>query len=132
MSKKNNITPKEEHTNKVYQALRFLDPIERKHLLKYLNSPYFNQSKTLTKLGEILLDHIEKEKDGFDRKAVWQKVFPGEAYDDVNFRKYCSDLLKQVEGFMAQEIVSNDAARQASVTKLTTIKEGILKFIKTI
>ncbi|HRI61441.1 MAG TPA: hypothetical protein PK228_16990, partial [Saprospiraceae bacterium] len=111
MSKKNNITPKEEHTNKVYQALRFLDPLEQKRLVKYLNSPFFNQSRTLTKLGELLLNHIEKGKDGFDRKAVWQKVFPGEAYDDVNFRKYCSDLLKQVEGFMAQEAIAQDDAR---------------------
>lgn len=113
MSKKNNTSSREEHTNKVFQVLRLLDQVERKRLMKYLNSPYFNQSKTLTRLGDILLDHIEKGEKGFDRKAVWQKLFAGEPYDDVNFRKYCSDLLKQVEGFMAQEVVALDEARQS-------------------
>lgn len=113
MSKKNNAPLRETHTNKVFQALQFLDHAERKRLGKYLNSPYFNQSRTLAQLGEILLDHIEKEKNGFDRKSVWQKLFPGEVYDDVNFRKYCSDLLKQVEGFMAQETMNQDESRHA-------------------
>lgn len=81
--------------------------------MKYLRSPYFIQSKTLDRLCEILLKHIEKGENGFDRKSVWQKLFPGEAYDDVNFRKYCSDLLKYVEGFMAQEIITADRTRQS-------------------
>ena len=113
MPKKNNTSSREEHTNKVFQVLRLLDPVERKRLVKYLNSPYFNQSKTLARLGDILLDHLEKGKEGFDRKSVWQKLFAGESYDDVNFRKYCSDLLKQVEGFMAQEAIALDEARQS-------------------
>ena len=111
MSKKNNTSPKEEHSNKVYQALRFLDPVERKRLVKYLNSPFFNQSKALTKLGELLLDHIEKRKDGFDRKAVWQKVFPDEVYDDVNFRKYCSDLLGLVEDFFSHNNLVDNSSK---------------------
>lgn len=113
MSKKNRPPSREAHTNKIFQTLRFLDATEQKRLVKYMRSPYFNQSKTLAKLCEILLAHIEKGKDGFDRKTVWQKLFPGEAYHDVNFRKYCSDLLKQVEGFMAQEIIAEDEAGQA-------------------
>jgi len=113
MSKKNNASFREEHSNKVYQALRYLDSSERKRLLKYLNSPYFNQSKILAKLGETLLAYIEKSRAGFDRKSVWQKIFPNEVYDDVNFRKACSDLLKQLEGFMAQETMAQDDTRRA-------------------
>lgn len=111
MSKKNIAAAREEFTNKVFQTLQFFDPAERKRLVKYLHSPYFNQSKTLIKLGETLLDIVEKGRSGFDRQAAWQKLFPGEPYDDVNFRKYCSDLLKQVEGFMAQEATAMDETR---------------------
>jgi hypothetical protein len=113
MSKKKRELPQELHTNKVWQVLRCLDTAEYRRLMKYLNSPYFIQSKTLGRLCEILLRHIEQGKAGFDRQAVWQKIFPGEPYDDVNFRKACSDLLKQVEGFMAQETIAQDEARQA-------------------
>lgn len=101
------------HNNKVFQVLGYLNPPEHKRLLKYLNSPYFNQSKTLIKLCEILLSLIEKGKAGFEKKSVWQKLFPGELYDDVNFRKYCSDLLKQVEGFMAKEAIAQDESGEA-------------------
>ena len=126
MSKKNNTPSREEHSNKVFQTLSFLDQGERKRLHKYLNSPYFNQSKTLTKLGEIFLDHIEKGKTGFNKTTVWHKIFPAENYDDVNFRKYCSDLLKLVEGFMGQEFIAQNDTRQA----LDTLNFVVLRKIE--
>lgn len=112
MPRKKKSSAAEQHSNKVFQTLRFLDAAEHKRLLKYIRSPYFIQSKVLGRLCEIMLNHIEKGNEGFDRKDVWQKLFPGEAYDDVNFRKCCSDLLKQVEGFMAQEVIAEDESRQ--------------------
>jgi len=113
MPRKKDLPQPEQHSNKVYQALGYLDAAEHKRLLRYLNSPYFNQSRTLTRLYETLLRSIEKGKSGFDREVVWKSLFPGEPFDDVNFRKYCSDLLKQVEGFMAQEIIAQDETRQS-------------------
>jgi hypothetical protein len=101
------------HSNKIYLVLRQLDETERRRLMKYLYSPYFNQSKTYAKLCQFLLEHIERGMPGFNRELAWNKLFPGEPYDDVNFRKYCSDLLKQVEGFMAHEVMARDEARQA-------------------
>lgn len=111
MAKKNNTPVREEHSNKVFQTLSFLDQGERKRLQKYLNSPYFNQSKTLLKLGDILLDHIERGRKNFDRHLVWQKIFPGEAYDDINFRKYCSDLLGLVEGYLSHEHLGSNGLK---------------------
>ncbi len=113
MPRKKLLPESEYHSNKVYQALQHLDASEHKRLLKYLHSPYFNQSQTLIRLYELLLKYIEKGLPGFDREAVWQKMFPGVSFDDVNFRKYCSDLLKQVEGFMAQEIIAQDETRRS-------------------
>ncbi len=101
----------ESHTNKVYQTLRYFDAGEMKRLLKYVQSPYFNPSTTLAKLCEILLVQLEKGHDGFDRQVIWRKILPTEGYDDVNFRKYCSDLLGLVEGFMAQEMLSRNPER---------------------
>lgn len=94
--------------NKLFQTLGYLEPPEVKRLLRYLKSPYFNQSKTLVRLCELLLAYVEKGKTGFIREEIWRKLVPGTAYDDVNFRKYCSDLLALVEGFFAQEAIRQD------------------------
>lgn len=101
------------HTNKVYQVLEHLEPGEYKRLLKFLNSPYFNQSRTLVQLCEVLLVQVENKQKGFKREVVWRKLFAREPYDDVNFRKYCSDLLKLVESFMAHEMFMQEPVREA-------------------
>lgn len=100
-------------TNKLYQTLRCLDGSETKRLSKYLNSPYFNQSKILIRLFDLLLDYCERKTPGFDRHQIWTDIFPGKNYDDVNFRKHCSDLLKLVQDFMAQETIMYDTTRRS-------------------
>lgn len=100
-------------TNKVFQVLQCLQPPEGRRFMKFLHSPYFNQSKTLSYLAELLLAEIAEGRDGFDRETIWSQLSPGEGYDDVNFRKYCSDLLKLVERFFAQEYLEQDKSRQA-------------------
>ncbi|MFN0175986.1 MAG: hypothetical protein ACKVU0_15150 [Saprospiraceae bacterium] len=75
-------------------------------------------SKTMASLCEVLVRLIERQVEGFDRQQVWQKIFPDEPYDDVNFRKYCSDLLRLVGAFMAQEIAETDELKK-SIRTLT-------------
>ncbi len=105
--------PVENYSNKIFQTLVYLNEVERKRLLKYFRSPYFVQSKPLMALCEALLFEIEKGSTGFDRQVVWQKLFPKDGYDDVNFRKYCSDLLKHTKAFMAHEVLSENSIHQA-------------------
>ncbi|MBL7775460.1 MAG: hypothetical protein JNK89_05625 [Saprospiraceae bacterium] len=100
------------YTNKVYQTLTTLDAATHRRLNKYILSPYFNQSKTLLRLYEIFRQTLETNPEGFDRQEVWAQLFPDTKYEDVNFRKCCSDLLKLVEDFMAQETAMNDPARR--------------------
>jgi hypothetical protein len=106
----------ESYTNKVFQVLLRLDTIQRKRLLKFVHSPYFNQGKILAKLCEKLLDASENATTGFSRLVIWRKLFGDAAYDDVNFRKYCSDLLKLIEHFMAHESLSMDDTKRAVAT----------------
>lgn len=99
------------HTNKVFTTLGYLTPAEARRLMRYLESPYFNQSKTIALLCERFLHLHEQGAKGFIREEVWAALFPGEAYEDVNFRKYCSDLLKLVEDFFLQEKISQEPVR---------------------
>ncbi len=113
------------HSNKVFQVLQHLDAAESKRLVRYMHSPYFNQSKPLRQLCDLLLRQIELGRETFSRTNIWQKMFPGEPYDDVNFRKYCSDLLGLVEGFLAQEIFQQQPERRALATYEFVVKRKL-------
>jgi hypothetical protein len=110
--KKKALAKKELHTNRVFQVMVCLTPAERKRLLKYLQSPYFNQSRVMEQLAAALLQCVEKNEVGFLKEHVWTTVFGKAPFDDVNFRKHCSDLLVLVEDFMGQEVFRQDQARR--------------------
>lgn len=116
MSKKTKNRVDELHNNKVYQVLCRLEGATHKRLSRFLQSPYFNQGRTLPRLCELLVEQVEQGKPGFDRRLIWRKLFGETLYDDVNFRKYCSDLLKSVEVFMAGESQAESAEIQAMAT----------------
>ena len=90
-------------SNKLYQALACLDAPGKRRLMRFLESPYFTQSTLMHRLCGLLLDALETSPEGFDRKTVWETLFPDKPFDDVNFRKHCSDLLKLLEQFMVCE-----------------------------
>lgn len=106
-----NEVSRETRSNRVFQTICILQPIEHKKLLKFLKSPYFNQSKTLTELCAVLIALSAKGEEGFIKEKVWAKVFPGKPFNDINFRKACSDLLELMETFMASEIYFSDNNR---------------------
>ena len=91
----------EQYSNKLWQTLCCLSHEEHLRLLRFLRSPYFIQSKTMAVLCEVLIRHMDRGESGFDRQQVWQKIAPEEVYDDINFRKYCSDVLRLTAEFMA-------------------------------
>jgi hypothetical protein len=126
MPKNNNTNPDQLHTNKVYQVLQLLDKSDCKKLMKFLQSPYFNNSKTLIHLCEIFLELIANGKtEGFEKQFVWKKMFPKEAFDDVNFRKYCSDLLKLTESFLTHSSLDNDESNFNVLLYQTTVKKKL-------
>ncbi|MEZ4917625.1 MAG: hypothetical protein R2792_00855 [Saprospiraceae bacterium] len=101
-------------TNKIFQAICALPASSNRRLIRFLESPYFNQSKLLLDLCKLLLEYKNQDEEGFDRAALWDQLQPGVAYDDVNFRKYCSELLKLVEEFMAVENLQEHPEKKAN------------------
>ncbi|MBN8684188.1 MAG: hypothetical protein J0L99_16195 [Chitinophagales bacterium] len=113
MSKPNLSEP---YSNKLYETLGYFHPSEWKRLQRFVDAPYFNVSPTLSRLCHLLIAQLEKGKSGFSRVEIWIKLFDDNPYDDVNFRKYCSDLLALVERFMAHERLSNRPEEEALQT----------------
>ncbi len=118
-------TPPEHFSNKVWQTLCCLSHEEHLRLLRFLRSPYFIMSKTMAPLCEVLIRLIERDDTGFDRMLVWQKIFPNEPYDDINFRKYCSDLLRLTGEFMAQEMAVSDESKIALNTLSFAVRRKV-------
>lgn len=123
--------PAEQYTNKVWHTLRCLSHEEHIRLLRFLRSPYFIMSRTMAPLCAVFVRLILRGEEGFDRQQVWEKISPGEPYDDVNFRKYCSDLLRLTGEFMAQEMAAADGAKQAIGTLAYTVQHKVEPMLPT-
>lgn len=102
--------------NKLYQALMAMGDDARKRLLRALLAPHFNQSKMLYQLCKHLVDVASREAEGFDRNEVWKKMYGSTPYNDVRFRKNCSDLLKLLEHFLALETLQDSEENLAMAT----------------
>jgi hypothetical protein len=93
------------HANKLYLTLKCLNLEDRKQLLRFIRAPYFNQSPTMIALCEFLLLQLDLHPEGFNKQKAWAACQPKRAFQDINFRKMCSDLLDLVEQFMAVETI---------------------------
>lgn len=101
--------------SKLYSILENFDKYEQNRLKKFLTSPYFNRNEALVQLFDTLTGHInEKHQKELEKEEIWQLLYPDDSYDDVLFRKNCSDLLKLVENFLAQEIYEANPIHQAT------------------
>lgn len=102
--------------SKIYNVLTHFDKVEQNRLRKYIRSPYFNVNETLMIFYETLADHINANgKTGeLSKEQIWIKLYENEAFNDVRFRKLSSDLLKLVEGFLAQQIYDKNDLQQTS------------------
>ena len=109
------------YNNKLYSILTHFNKIEQNRLRKYLMSPYFNKNQVLLDLFEVLISKINSNKSllessngDFPKEDIWKRIISDSNYDDVRFRKICSDLLKQIEGFLAQQVYEENPIRQAT------------------
>jgi len=73
---------------------------EHTQFRKYLLSPFFNENKTLLKLYDIFAKNLKARQPFTDKNAIWSRLCPKLAYNDVRFRKYCSDLTRLGENFL--------------------------------
>lgn len=100
--------------NKIYTILHQFSKVEINRLEKYVQSPYFNRSETLVTLLGVYIKNIESRKPKtYTKEALWEILHPKDKYDDARLRKYNSDLLGLVEGYMAQQLYDENPLHQA-------------------
>lgn len=102
--------------SKIYNVLTHFDKVEQNRLRKYIRSPYFNANEALMVFYDILAEHINAngKTSLLTKEIIWTQLYKNETFNDVRFRKLSSDLLKLVEGFLAQKVYDENSLQQAS------------------
>jgi len=119
--------------SKIYSSLQKLTVYELNSFEKFINSPYFNQNENLSSYYSYLLPYLKGKKQGeIFKEDIWKKIFPGESFDDLKFRKYTSDLLKLFERFLAQQIYDENNLNIANNLLENVSRKRILKLYNSV
>ncbi len=94
--------------NKLLSLLETLSKYELNRLRKYLLSPFFNDNERIVELFDLLDERIRSSTENIVTKEdwhefvrlAWKKIFSNKKYDDVKFRRLCSDLTKLAQDFI--------------------------------
>ena len=101
--------------SKLYSILEQFDKYEQNRCRKFLQSPYFNRDEAIVAIFDLLVADInEGKKKCIEKQYVWEQLDLGEAYDDVRFRKYTSDLTKLIEDFLCQQVYEHNPLQKAN------------------
>jgi len=95
------------HGTKLMHQFRALSDADLEALKKYLA---VNAHQQLRVLFEYMLKHRNGPNSRFDKKQVFEKLFPKEksAYNDARLRNIMTRLGQQIEAFLIQEELAED------------------------
>ncbi len=86
------------------RLLKTFSRIEKDEFEKFIDSPYFNNQKTLCRVYcEICKYYPDFSGSCFTKEEIFGRLYPDKAYDDIVFRKYLSNLNKLAERYLIQQ-----------------------------
>lgn len=101
--------------SKLYSILEYFDKYEQNRLRKFIISPYFNKNDAIIALFDLLIEHLNSCKEAdLSKEELWSRIYDNDIYDDVLFRKNCSDLLKLIESYLAQQVYEKNPIHKAN------------------
>jgi hypothetical protein len=121
--------------SKLYSILEYFNKYEQNRLRKFLISPYFNKNEALIKLFDALTNQINLKGSNaseWNKEELWAVLYPTEVYDDVFFRKNCSDLLKLIEDYLAQQVYEENPIHQATYLIEAVGKKKMVKLFNSV
>jgi hypothetical protein len=121
---------------KLVEFLRSFSRHELTQFRKYLLSPFFNEKEEFVPFYDLLSEELlaGRTSNGLSKAQVWDTVFPKTKYDDLRFRRLCSDLMRLAMDFTAyHQYASNPATAQVFLlhalanTRLEKHFDGVLR-----
>jgi len=101
---------------KLDQLLDLLNSNELKRFERFVQSPYFNENKTLITLCSLLVPLARKGVEYPEKEEIWNKLHPDKAFSDVKYRRYSSDLYQLAERFLAFELMRERPEQERLLT----------------
>lgn len=87
--------------SKIIEALQALDKNEIRKLESFIDSPFFNKNKNVSRLFKALkVFHPSFANAKLTKEFIYSKIFPGRQFADKTFRNLMSDLLSLIEKFI--------------------------------
>ena len=93
---------------KITQILKSLSAEEFRKLGKFVNSPFINESPLMIKLYDLFRQLYPKFEGLNKREIIFDKLYPGEKYDEHRLRDRFSEFVKITEKFLVFNSVLQD------------------------
>ncbi len=100
--------------SKLFKVLTKLSIYQRNRLQKFLRSPYFNKRKELCAIFEYINEQIKQDKTSINKTDVWEYTFNNQDFNDAKFRKYCNNIIRLIQDFLALEQYQQNPLQQAN------------------
>lgn len=95
--------------SRLFQYLKTFTKSEMTQFGKFLNSPYFNNSKAAIGLFNLVKRHHPNfEAKGLAKEKLYQKLFPKERFNNKKILDLASDLNKYIEKFWRIQDLESD------------------------
>lgn len=89
---------------KLISLIEKLSPNELRRFHDFIFSPFFNKNEKVRKLGEIVLEKApEFESDDLEKRKVFEILFLGKEYNELQINNVISDLLQLLYDFLAYQ-----------------------------
>jgi len=89
---------------KIIQILRTLTLEELKSFGRFVDSPYYNQSKVIVKFFKILKKYYPEFKStDIEIEKIYKKLYPSQKYNYGTIRNVISEIGRLAEKFLSQE-----------------------------
>ena len=97
-----------EKSNKLISLMKGLDRAQRRSCRKLVQSPYFGGNDDLLAFYDEIGKRLDRDR-SLDKREIWASVRgKSQAFNDVRFRKYTSDLFKLVREFLVQDTLREE------------------------
>ena len=98
--------------SKIISYLEDMSSRERERFNQFVHSPYFNQHEKTRELLQIILD----TENNIPREVLFEKLFPGDAFDEQQLYNVLSSLKKLYHQFLAVEYWTSEPLAQELAT----------------
>lgn len=92
----------------LFELLSGFNAYELNRLEKFINSPYFNTNSKIIAYFSEWLALKENQSEKITAQKIYEKLYPGEKYNDGRFRYLTSELLRLVIIFLGQENIKTE------------------------